>query len=124
MKVLESEREIRKISTLIGEPITKGLVSSTTYYLKRFEDREDSSQILEDYKGIIELHSDGLLLRTFKSDKRKLIALPYSRIVGIRLKKGREDISPLLFSQFWILLKLGVKVEIARYFKARYQNTG
>ncbi len=117
MKVFESENEIRQITSLIGKPIKKGVVGSTTYYLKHIQDRSHSGKLLEDSKGIFELYSDGLLLRTFKSDKRKLIALPYSVITGIRLTKGREDVSPLLFSPFWVLLKLGVKVEIARYFK-------
>lgn len=119
MMILESEKEIRKISSLIGEPLTKGVVGSNIYYLKRCQNSGDSRQILKDYKAILELHSDGLLLRAFKSDKRKLIALPYGTIIGILLKKGREHISPLVLSPFWILLKLGVKMETARYFRAR-----
>ena len=100
MKILESESEIRKIGLFIGRPIRKGVVGSTTYYVKRLHYEGESSHILEEHKAIFELFSDGLLMRTLKNNNRKIVPLPYSMIVRIRLRKGQEEISPLMFSHF------------------------
>lgn len=117
MKILESEKQ-REINPLIGLPIRKGVVGSTTYYVRHCHVNGNPCDILAGHKAIFQLYSGGLLIRTFKSDKRMFVLLPYHDVVGFRLKKGDEEISPIMLSPFWILLKLGVKVEVARYFKA------
>lgn len=105
-----------QIQKLIGSEITEGVKGSTVYFIQSFYPK-DSLWILENSKGIFQLYSKGLLLRTFKNNKEILITIPFDDVSKLELVKGKEIIRPLFFSPMWILLKIGVPVEIARYFR-------
>jgi len=95
-------------------------IGSTRFYLKSFKTKKpetDSPKI--DSKCNFEKRTGGLLLRANYSNK--LIAIPFAKdnIIGITLKRGKENIDPFFLSPMWVLLRLGVSKLTARYFRIR-----
>lgn len=56
-------------------------------------------------------------MRVFKNNKQSLIPLLFNEIEYCRLTKGKEVVNPYPLSPLWILLKLGLSLERARYFR-------
>ena len=125
MNVLPTEYPKSKFTPLIGEPLKllekKG---STVYFIKRHQFANSSNELndLTNFKGIIELYSKGLLLRVFKSNKNYLLPIPHSSIQKVTVTEGEEEIDPFFLSPMWILLKLGVHANVARYFQLRWDR--
>jgi hypothetical protein len=119
MKIYAPEQAMRQIHSLLGDPSRKGVVGSTVYFVERVVSEDsNAAESLQDHKLIIQLYSRGLLLHAFRSQERKVIPIPYDSITILRLKKGKETVAPRPLSLFAILLRLGMRVEIARYFGA------
>lgn len=110
-----------KTLPLIGEEVRSGVVGSTTYFIKSFES-DETLEWLENSKGIFQIFKKGLLLRVFKSNKTISIPIPFTEINKLELCKGNETIRPIFLSPFWILLNLGVRTEIARYFRIKVRE--
>lgn len=113
----------RKLLPLIGEETKTGVRGSTTYFIKSFQSAEQID-LMEDSKGIFQLFSKGLLLRIFKNNRSISLPIPFDQIKRLELTKGEEVINPFFLSAMWVLLKLGVKIEIARYFKSFRREYG
>ena len=71
-----------KLKKIIGSPITDKFKGSSTYFIKDFRFRDDIN-FPTDAKGIFELHTDGLLLRIFKSAKSWMLAIPFQDILKL-----------------------------------------
>ena len=112
-----------KINSLIGEPnkIEFGnpkAIGNGSYFLKSFINKTDNSEIIKiDSKCNFEKYSYGLLLRLNFSNKLSAIPIPKNEIKKIELIRGEEKISPFPLSPMWILLRFGVSILTARYFK-------
>lgn len=125
MIFIEQHINEREISKLIGSPITVNLnknisIGGSGLFLKSFTNRNDlSDDIKPDSKCNFERRPNGLLIHTNFSNKRTLVAIPEEEIVSIQIKRGKEKITPCLLSPMWILLKFGVSIRYARYFRTR-----
>ena len=123
-----TEKQLNKhtITKLLGDKIEinfKNLkaTGSPGLYLKSFKNNcIESDSLKKDAKCNFEKRTNGLLLRTNFSNKLKAVAIPFDSIIEINLKKGKEKISPFPLSPMWILLKLGVSILKARYFRIWY----
>lgn len=117
-----SEQSIRK---LVGKPLEFDLkkpksIGSAGFFLKAFKSKNRETDSLKiNAKCNIEKRSKGLLLRLNYSNNLTVIPIPYEQIVSITLRRGEERIHPIIMSPMWILLKMGVSVLIARYFRFR-----
>jgi hypothetical protein len=107
-----------KLFPLIGEEVKKGIVGSTAYFMKSFDSTE-AIDLMENSKGIFQVFTKGLLLRVCKNNNSISLPIPFKEITKLELNKGDENVEPFLLSPMWILLKFGIKIEIARYFRIR-----
>ena len=109
----------------IGKPIKVNFlkpkaIGSTGFYLKSFKVKKPETKSLKlDSKCNFERRSKGILLRANYSNKLTAIPIPNENITQITLKRGKEEFSPFFLSPMWILLKLGVSIVYARYFRLR-----
>lgn len=110
-----------KTLPLIGEEVQLGVIGSTSYFIKSFESTE-AMEWLENSKGIFQIFKKGVLLRVFKSNKTISIPILFTEINKLELCKGKETIRPIFLSPFWILLTLGVRTDIARYFRIKFRE--
>ena len=111
------EIPVRKLEPILGHPIKKGVRGTPTYFIKELTtDLDLSLDHLIDGKGLFQLFQRGLLFRIFKNSETYTLTLKFDEISNLTLIKGRETISPIFLSLFWILLRLGVHIDIARYF--------
>lgn len=114
----ENELPDRKIESILGKPVKEWIRGSDPFFIKYFKIISDLKiNSLTGYKGIFELYDGGLLLRAFKSDKRILIPIELAGIEYIKIQKGQEIIDPSPLYPMWILMKLGLSIEKARYFQ-------
>lgn len=124
MILAEHQIHSKTITPIIGTPkrfIIKYLrpMGSTSFFLISFsQKRNDFDELRINSKCNFQLYTDGLLLKTNFSNQVRAIPIKYSDIIELRLIRGKEHIDPLPFSLMGILLKLGVSVLTARYFKA------
>ncbi|MCT8341281.1 hypothetical protein MG296_14560 [Flavobacteriaceae bacterium TK19130] len=115
----------RKINRLIGNPIVVDLkkpkpIGGPGLFIKSFENKTNSSESIEiDSKCNIEKRPDGILIHTSKSNRQTLIPIPTDDVLEIKIIRGKEQIDPFFLSPMWILLKMGVSVLYARYFRLR-----
>lgn len=107
-----------KLRPLIGEAVKNGVTGSTTFFIKSFESNETIA-LIDDSKAIFQTFTKGLLLRVFKNNRSISLPIPFTDIERFELRKGEEIIKPVFLFPMWILLKLGVQAEIARYFRLR-----
>lgn len=113
----------QSITKQIGKPSKINLlrpraIGSPGYYLKSFHNKNKNIKSLEiDSKCNFERRTDGILLRANFSNKLTAIPIPKETIVEINLKRGKESITPLFLSPMWFLLKLGISILYARYFR-------
>ncbi len=109
----------------IGKPTEINLrkpktIGSTGFYLKSFKKKKSEIESLKlDSKCNFEKRTGGILLRANYSNRLTAIPIPNENIIGITLKRGKENIDPFFLSPMWILLKLGVSKLYARYFRFR-----
>ena len=95
-------------------------IGSTGFYLKSFKAKNSESENLKlNSKCNFEKRTGGLLLRANYSNKLTAIPIPKENIIGITIRRGNETIDPFFLSPMWILLKLGVSILYARYFRFR-----
>ncbi|MBU2929751.1 hypothetical protein [Winogradskyella psychrotolerans] len=95
-------------------------IGSTGFYLKSFKAKNTGTESLKlESKCNFEKRTGGILLRANYSNKLMAIPIPNKKIIGITLKRGKENIDPFFLSPMWILLKLGVSKLYARYFRFR-----
>jgi len=106
-----------KLDQIIGRPVNSGIRGTTPYFIKELRSEELPEFLtLEDSKGIFQLFENGLLMRVFKSSNNHSIAISFNSLQKLSLIKGKEMINPRMYSLFWLLLKLGVSIDKARYF--------
>ncbi|WP_298370945.1 hypothetical protein [uncultured Lutibacter sp.] len=123
MILTEKNINQHKIENLIGKPNKFGFrkpktIGNGSYFLKSFINKTDNSEIIKiDSKSNFEKYSNGILLRLNFSNELSAIPLTKNEINRIELIRGEERINPFPFSPMWILLKLGVSILTARYFK-------
>lgn len=109
----------------IGKPVEIDLkkpkaIGSTGFFLKSFKAKNGESESLKlESKCNFEKRTNGILLRTNYSNKLSAIPIPNENIIGITIKRGKENIDLFFLSPMWILLKLGVSKLYARYFRFR-----
>lgn len=127
--ILYSEKDYkghlkREVDNILGQNISikeqlkHGTIGSALYRpLKVNIDSGAFSLIEQNSRGNFEKYKNGLLLRINKNQDLYFIAISYNEIDRIELKKGKEVISPLIFSPFRLLLNLGIHVRYARYFR-------
>ncbi|MDX1427922.1 MAG: hypothetical protein R3206_08865 [Salegentibacter mishustinae] len=118
MKYFQSaEKNLKhKLSQIIGSPFKSGIKGSTTYFVKEIESHV-TVEVPDNSKAIFERYSKGLLITFFKSNKSSFLAIPFKEILELRLVKGKETVQPHFPSPMWILLRLGLKLDLARYFR-------
>jgi hypothetical protein len=111
------------IDKLLGRPTSVNIrkleaLGSPGLILKLFVNKTTAETSLpEQAKCNFEKREKGLLLYSNYNTNSALVALPATKILKIELIKGAEKISPILFSPMWILLKTGVSIRYARYFR-------
>ncbi|WP_203296752.1 hypothetical protein [Luteirhabdus pelagi] len=110
---------------MIGDPIVVDLkklkpIGGPGLFLKSFENKVNNSESIEiDSKCNIEKRPDGILIHASKSNRQTLIPIPTDNVLEIEIIRGKEQIDPFFLSPMWILLKMGVSVLYARYFRLR-----
>ena len=110
------EKEIGK-PTIINWKKPKA-IGSSSFYLQTFKNKTDSTDLIkEGSKCSFEKYSNGILLRSNLSNKLTALAIQKTEIVSIKMVRGKESVKPFILSPMWILLKLGVSILTARYFK-------
>ena len=118
----------QSITKQIGEPIKVNFrnpkaIGSTGFYLKSFIAKNSENKSLKlDSKCNFEKRTGGILLRSNYSNTLAAIPIPKESIIRITLKRGKENIKPFFLSPMWILLKLGVSIVYARYFKLMFHE--
>lgn len=123
MIIPEKELNSEKINGLIGKKISSGLrkqqaIGSSSFLLKSFVNKTDQfDTLITNSKCNFEKRPKGILLYANYSNKLNLIPIPESELIKIELIKGEELIRPFPFSPMWILLKLGVSIFYAKYFR-------
>lgn len=123
MILKENDINDRNLARFIGKPTKVDFrkpkpVGSTTYYLKSFKSKEGISEsIALNSRCIFEKFSEGVLLRANSSNFQSALPIPEKEIIKIVVTKGEEKISPYVLSPMWILLKAGVPIRYARYFR-------
>lgn len=106
-----------RLNQIIGSPIKSGVRGSTTYFIKQVEGEELPDLLeLDNSKAIVQRFENGILLRVFKSSKNYSIAISFDKLKRLSLIKGKEMVNPTKHSLFWLLLKLGVSIDKARFF--------
>lgn len=121
----ESRLHSRVLEPLIGKPLEFNIkhpktLGSTLFLLKAFEQRDSESKKLKaNARCHFQLFTDGLLLKTTNSTVTQAIPVNYKDILKFKLIRGEETINPFLLSPMWFLLKLGVPIIKARYFRLR-----
>lgn len=118
-----------RIEKDLGKPLNFSLknaqiLGSTFYYVKSFKAKEISTPVhLEiDSRCSFQKYDFGLLLYSTKSSSTTKAPIPYRAIKRVELIKGVEVIKPLPLSLMGIMLKLGVPLNTARYFKSRFNE--
>ena len=113
----------RKIQGLIGnsfsikDQITKGVVGSRKYRLRRLKLLENDAEVIDlNSRCNFEKFERGLLLRINSKQKIYTVAINYNSITDIELTGGEECINPIPLSPMWLLIKLGMHIRYARYF--------
>jgi len=125
MILTEKDIDEQKINQLIGQPIHQKWMKPKTIggpglFLKRFVNKSGRIEALkQNSKCNFEKRTSGLLLHSNFSNKRTLVPLPFNDILDLKITRGREDIKTFFPYPMWILLKLGVSVSFARYFRFR-----
>ncbi len=115
----------QSITKQIGKPIKINwlkpkAIGSTGFYLKSFKSNKSQNESLKiDSKCNFEKRSKGILLRANYSNKLTVIPIPKESILKITLKRGKENIAPIFLFPMWFLLKLGIPIIYARYFRLR-----
>ena len=121
----EQNIDERKINQLVGPAIQQEWIKPKTIggpglFLKKFVNKSGKTEKLKlDSKCNFEKRTEGLLLHTNYSNKRILIPLPFNDILELKITRGKEEIRTFFPYPMWILLKLGVSILYARYFRFR-----
>lgn len=122
MILKENEISTRKILKILGEQSKRKerfkIIGSNTYYLKTFISISNVHDCIKpNSRCIIEKFDNGCLIWANYSNSVSAIPVVETELVKIVLIKGDERVRPIPFTPMWILLKLGVPIRIARYFR-------
>lgn len=115
----------RKIETLIGKPITINFknpkaIGGPGLYLKSFLCKTENDEIIAtNSKCNIEKRTNGILVHTNFLNRQSLIPIQKKEILEMEIIRGNEKVDPFFLSPMWILLKLGLSIRYARYFRLR-----
>ena len=115
---LSNEVAKHKLYPILGEAVKTGIRGSANYFVKSFKAKEEIP-LIEDSKGIFQVFTKGLLFRGYKNNRFISLPIPFNSINKFELLKGAEKVQPIFLSPMWILLKLGISLEYARYFRIR-----
>ncbi|MEQ9169363.1 MAG: hypothetical protein RLO12_24120 [Fulvivirga sp.] len=113
---LQEKNSSRKIEELLGKSKKTGIKGSTAYFIKEIIFQNGDGSFPNDAKGIFEYFEKGVLLHAFKSTSNYFIPLPFSTLNKIILTKGKESVNLIFLSPMWTLLKVGLSIDLARYF--------
>lgn len=129
--ILYSEKDLTKslkkrIYYILGESISVreqwklGTTGSNLYRLRKLDVNGKTAELTDlNSRCNFEKFRNGLLLRINNMQKLYFVAMSYDSIDSIKLTKGDENISPLFLSPMGLLLRFGVHVRYALYFKLR-----
>lgn len=121
----ESRLHSRVLEPIIGKPLEFNLknpkpLGSTLFLLRFFEQRDSESKELKvNARCNFQLFTDGFLLKTTNSTITEAIPINFKDIQKFKLIRGEETINPFLLSPMWFLLKFGVSIVKARYFRLK-----
>ena len=73
-----------------------------------------STDIPEDAKATIQRYENGIFVLFNKSNRQYGVMLAWDDIVSLELKEGKSYYKPIPLLPMWWLLKLGMKLNIAR----------
>ncbi len=128
MILFEKELHSRVLEPILGRPkrINRKYIrsiGSTSYFLTSFfQSNNEENTLRINSKCNFQLYENGILLRANFSTQVRAIPIKYSEIQELKLIRGKEHIDPLYFSLMGILMRLGVSVLKARYFKAEFSE--
>lgn len=120
------------IEKLIGKPIKFSLrkmntIGSRSFFVKSFTAKNKKINVIKiNTRCNIQKYTNGILIRFNNSNKISVIPVNNNDIIKIKLQRGKEKITPSLFSLFNLLIKLNVPIRYARYVawkKYEYQIT-
>lgn len=102
----------------IKEQLRSGSVGSELYRLIDLRLKSELKHLIDlNTRCNFEKYEKGLLLRINHNQKLYFLAFSYEQITSISVVKGKEIISPLIFSPMRFLLFMGVHIRYARYFR-------
>ncbi|MEL6916587.1 MAG: hypothetical protein AAFO99_02530 [Bacteroidota bacterium] len=125
MILKEKHIDDRQINQRVGEPVRVDWTKPKTIggpglFLKKFVNKTGRFEKIQlDSKCNFEKRTDGLLIHTNFSNKRALVPIASPDILELKIVRGKERINPLFPYPMWFLLKLGVSILYARYFRFR-----
>ncbi|WP_421750278.1 hypothetical protein [Croceimicrobium sp.] len=114
-----------KVNKLLGAPYKFSFKNhhnsgTASLFLKEYN---STSRFLEGLtigsKCNFELRPKGLLLHVSLQNQYQQIPIPFSEIKKLEIEKGAESIKPIPMFPMWILLKLGLSIRYARYFRLK-----
>lgn len=109
------------IEKLIGKPIKFSLrkmntIGSRSFFVKSFTAKNKKINVIKiNTRCNIQKYTNGILIRFNNSNKISVIPVNNNDIIKIKLQRGKEKITPSLFSLFNLLIKLNVPIRYARY---------
>lgn len=114
----------KKINDLLGDQIpvsvqlNTGGAGSVLYRLKKLSVDNKYADLTDlNSRCNLEKFSKGFLLRINHRQELRFIAISFGEIDKLELIRGKENISPLFFGPMRFLLKAGVHIRYARYFR-------
>lgn len=122
-----SERQILtdfEIEKILGKPIkfdfkSKPTLGSTSFFLKKLEISTENKKLKENSKCSFQKYELGILLKAYLSNSIENIPIRFDSIAKLIVIKGKETVNPSWYSPMSWLLKLGLPLRRARYFRLR-----
>lgn len=99
------------------------IIGSPGLYLKNFKNTsENQTSYSIDSKCNFEKTASALILHSNKLNKHSTLCLKFVDLIELELIKGKEYIRPFPLSVMWWLLKCGISIRYARYFKSKIDH--
>ena len=111
---------------LLGNPLKGSNTGTRRLFIEQstFAQEADLKFPIDKSQVSFQNYERGLLLRFNSINQTALLPLPFDRDQSIKLGGGEETVKPARFTTFWILLKLGVPLRIARNFNGTRGSRG
>ncbi|MBO6661016.1 MAG: hypothetical protein JJ862_11940 [Roseivirga sp.] len=121
----KSKRQILtdfEIEKILGKPIkfdfkSKTTLGSTSFFLKKLESPTENTKLKENSKCSFQKYELGILLKAYLSSSIENVPIRFDSIAKLIVIKGNETVNPSWYSPMSWLLKLGLPLRKARYFR-------